>query len=677
MIFNKNNKRQISLKPLAAAVALAITSPLVFADQSIEVQDAENKEIETIVVVGETTNTVITPTELDKYQANDLADIFRLVPSVSVGGSLGLVQKIYIRGMEDTLLNVTVDGAPQTGTLFHHIGRVSIEPELLQEVEVQSGAGEATSGSGAIGGAIRFKTKSVDDLLADDEKFGGLLKASYFSNNGYKVSGTFYGTLNDDWGLLGSYTHVDRENMEDGDGNELYGTAAEQSLAFFKLNGQLTDNQKITLSYESRNEEGEFSKQPNWTTYADSVLYPLEAERETIIFNHSFHANDLINLETTLYNTTSSVQRDLWDSWGLYSGEMNSQGFDVRNTSLVDAHTLTYGIEYRNDEVNGGIPGEAGAKEKGTVAGVYFQDHWKILDSVLLSYGMRYDSYDVDQVTYDNEISSDGFSPNVGVLYTVNDNWKLNVGYAQAMRGKEVGDSFTLEQWGAGWVSIDPNLEAEKVENTEVGLTYHNSNLQITATLYQSSIDNVILDQLGGSPAYYFENVGTLDTDGFELKASYWWESLQVVASYSNNDATLDGMDVEGYEHIGLANERGDSYGLNLTYSLSDDIELGWNFTYVDDLNDIEVLHRAVEINWIDRTYEIDKPSYSVHDIYVQWQPLNNDDLSVNLAVQNLFNEHYRDHSSVGDYSTVPGWGNVSGIYESGRDIRVSLNYQF
>ena len=36
-------------------------------------------------------------------------------------------------------------------------------------LDVQAGAGEATSGAGAIGGAIRFKTKNADDLLTENK----------------------------------------------------------------------------------------------------------------------------------------------------------------------------------------------------------------------------------------------------------------------------------------------------------------------------------------------------------------------------------------------------------------------------------------------------------------------------------------------------------------------------
>lgn len=666
------NSRKIT--PLAAAIALSVSSAQVFAlDETTDNKEITTQDIETIAVVGKTTNTVVTPEELVRYQANDLSDIFRTVPSVTVGGSLGMVQKVYIRGMEDTLLNVTVDGAPQTGTLFHHIGRVSVDPELLQEVEVQAGAGEATSGFGAIGGAIRFKTKNVNDLLDADEDFGGKVKVNYYSNDGDRTTGTMYGRFSDNWGIVGSYTTVDNDNAEDGDGNELYGTAAEQDVYFFKLSGEISDNQTLSLSYEKRDEEADLAKQPNWEALEGAELYPVEGERETTVLNYALMFNDFVNVEASIYNTESNFKRELYN----YKGEVKSYGFDLRNTSYLDNHTFTYGVEYRNDEVTGGEQGAQGAKEEGEVLGVYLQDHWQLSDALLLSYGVRYDKYELDQVTYDNDTDSDGVSPNIGLQYSINDNWELNIGYAEAMRGKEVGDSFTIEQWGEGWVSIDPDLEAEKVDNTEIGLTYHDQNWNITATAYKSDIDDVILDQIGGRPNYYFENVGTLETEGFEFKAGYIYEALEVVASFTTNESELNGETVEGYEHIGLANERGDTYAVNVHYALNDNVEFGWNFSYVDSLDNIEVLHRAVELGWLDNTYEIDKPSYAVHDVYLQWQPLVEDNLMVNFTVQNLFDEHYRDHSSVGSYKDVPGWETVAGIYEPGRDMRVSVSYQF
>src|SRR5690606_330095 len=138
------------------------------------------------------------------------------------------------------------DGAMLTGTLFHHIGRVTVDPELLERVEVQAGAGEATAGFGALGGAIRFRTKNPADLLAPGQRLGGIARGGYFSNDGYRTSVSGFGRVNDDWSFLGSYVYVDRENMKDGGGGEQFGTAAEQKVGFLKLQGRLSERQALT-----------------------------------------------------------------------------------------------------------------------------------------------------------------------------------------------------------------------------------------------------------------------------------------------------------------------------------------------------------------------------------------------------------------------------------------------
>src|SRR5690606_3383089 len=120
---------QHTLKYGLAKVALATVATVV-----PQAQTAEG--LEEVTVVRCPTNTVTTPTQQQMLPAHDLGDVLRHVPSVTVGGSLGIAQQIFVRGVEDTLLDITVDGAPQTGTLFHHIGRVSIEPELLKQVFV-------------------------------------------------------------------------------------------------------------------------------------------------------------------------------------------------------------------------------------------------------------------------------------------------------------------------------------------------------------------------------------------------------------------------------------------------------------------------------------------------------------------------------------------------------------
>lgn len=714
MSFIPKQKNVFRKALVSVGVAAAFVNTSVYANTQENV--AEVKAIEKIVVVGATTNTKITPEQLEKYQANDLADIFRQTPSVTVGGSLGVAQKVYVRGLEDSMVNVTVDGAPQTSTLFHHIGRVSIEPELLQSVEVQAGAGEATAGTGAVGGAIRFKTKSADNLLSEGEQFGGIAKASYFSNSGHKESISLYGKATEEVGVLASFVNVSRDNMKDGDGEEIPGTAADQTLAFVKVNADLTENQKLTVSYESRKEEGKFGKQTNWAPLADDPLYESWGERETIVLNHTWYLSDLINLETTLYQTDSSFKRELytWDA------SIETTGFDIRNTSDLGEHSLTYGVERKVDKVHAQSYEDFGGiyDEEGTVTGLYVQDHWQFNDDLLVSFGIRHDSYELDHVgqsanwikvdgnwivetdtsgdpvTISENFSikkQDGFSSNFGVVYSLTDNLKLSASYAEALRGRQVADAFTV-----GELTHNNNLEPENVANKELGLQYNDGTFIFEASAYISEISDVVFDKFKGGEGVFYENIGDLESTGFELVVGYQANNFDVIVSYNSNNVELnnapfvwpdandasgfstvilDGVDLAAYEYGGLGNAVGDSLNVNVNYEMTDELEMGFNINYVASLNNIEVFHRSIELGWLTELETIDKPSYTVVDAYVKYSPIEN--LTFDLAVQNLLDESYRSHGSVADYGHIEGYESIVGIKEAGRDIRLTASYQF
>jgi hemoglobin/transferrin/lactoferrin receptor protein len=689
---------------ISAAIVTACTTSTVYAQQALN--EIEEKKIEKIVVVGATTNTEITTEQLEQFQANDLEDIFRQTPSVTVGGSLGIAQKIYVRGLEDSMLNVTVDGAPQTSTLFHHIGRVAIEPELLESIEVQAGAGEATAGTGAVGGAVRFKTKSANDLLINDDKFGGIVKASYFSNSGHKESVTLYGKATDKVGVLASYVNVERDNIEDGDGNEVFGTASDQSLAFVKVNAELTENQALTLSYEQRKENGEFAKNTNWSSLEGGELTQSWGERETIVLNHAWYLSDLVNLETTLYKTDSSFKRELY-TW---EASIETTGFDIRNTSDIADHSITYGVERKVDKVNAHSFGDFGGvyDEKGTVTGLYAQDHWQVTDELVLSFGVRHDSYELDHsatgvvwtkidgvwvaehdpaadIAYSIEKES-GFSKNLGLVYNITENLAFSAGYAEALRGRQVTDAFTIDQ-----LVHNEDLKHESVANKELGLLFNDGTYIFEVSTYLSVIDDVVVDEQGRGA--FHENIGDLESNGYEIVAGYQANNLDLLLSFSHNNVELNntsfvwgdetvelnGVDIEAYEYGGLGNVIGDSINLSVNYELNDQIKMGFNLNYVADLNDIEVFHRSIELNWVSQLETVDKPGYTVADVYISYEPIKN--LVINLAIQNLFDKSYRDHGSIADFGQLgegyDDYEGVVGIKEAGRDIRLTASYTF
>lgn len=646
-----------------------------------------------LVVVGALTDVEIDSDELELRQANDLVDIFRTVPSVTVGGGVGIAQKIYVRGLEDSMLNVTVDGAPQRGTLFHHIGRVSIEPELLQTVDVQAGAGEATAGFGAIGGAIRFRTKNADDLLRPDQNLGGIVKAGYMSNDASKFSGTVYGRLFGDIGFVASYVQVDRNDTEDGAGDRIRGTAAQQTLGYLKVGGEIAPGHRLSVSYEQRKEEAEFAQRPNWPVTTSNPLFPGRGERQTAVLNYGFDLGQSLEFEATAYWTRSEFTQNRTDRWGLYGAEIDTFGGDLRGRFRHADHDLVFGVEYRDDKVVSRYldapavwgpwawdPNLGRFEEQGEVFGLYAQDHWRVTDRLLLSYGARYDAYDLTQVTYRNGTDSDGFSFNAGLEFDITDELQLSAGYAEAFRGKEIGDAFTLEI-RPGRISLAPNLKPETVANYELGLSFERGGFSASAVYYNMTIDDVIFDQSGSGPApqasVYYENIGQFKAEGVELRAGYKTGPWSIDGYYNSYDTTIDGHVVEGYEHVGLGNSVGDNWSVIAGYRPSSTFTFEASVTHYDDFNNLEVLQRAVEIGWIGSTQRVDKPGYTVVDLVGRWRPFTDEHLTFQAAVYNLFDERYRSHSSVADYSHIPDWEDIAGVYEPGRDVRLSVAYRF
>jgi len=667
-----------------APVAGAIEAP---------VETDDGRADEQIVVVGALTDVEIDREQIEFRQANDLADLLRQVPSVSVGGSVGIAQKIYVRGLEDNMLNVTVDGAPQRGTLFHHIGRVSIEPELLATVDVKAGAGETTSGFGAIGGAIRFRTRDADDLLKPGQSVGAIAKAGWFSNDGYKLSATVFGRLTDNLGLIASYAHVDRENMKDGGGDTLYGTAATQKLGFVKLGGSLGGGHRFSASYEQRNERAAVGQRPNWPVLAGDPLFPAKAKRQTAILNYGLEAGQGIDLEATGYWTRSRFVQDRSDRWGLYAATIQSYGFDARGRFRRGQHDLVIGAEYRDDRVESRYleaqsvwgpwawdPAIGRFLETGTVFGLYAQDHWRIADPLTLSVGARYDAYDLTQVTYANGTDSDGISFNAGLRYELTSGLTLHASFAEAFRGKEIGDAFTLEK-RPGRISLAPGLRPERVDNYEVGAAFDRDGFRASAVYYNMVIDDVILDQIGNGPApqapNYYENIGRFKANGVELRAGYSSGPFSIDAYFNHYRSRINGDPVEGYEHIGLGTSVGDNWNVTLGYRPSERFGFEASVTHYNDLNDIEVLRRNVEIGWIPTTQLVDKPGYTVVDLFGRWQPLGSDRLTLLAGIYNVFDTRYRSHSSVADYSGIPDYEGVVGVREPGRDIRLTASIRF
>ncbi|WP_043309190.1 TonB-dependent receptor domain-containing protein [Pseudomonas sp. ML96] len=642
--------RPFRLSLLAAAMLAAGLA------QAAEVEDPA-LALEAAEISGQTDRAeTVEAEQLEHFQATDLQDVFESNPEVTVGGGAGVAQKLYLRGMEDTLLNISIDGAQQAGQTFHHTGRIGIEPELLKRAEVQAGTGDATAGPGALGGSIRFVTKDPDDLLREGEQAGALLKSGYFSNGeGYKTSASVFGRFNEDWSALAVGSYQDQNDYENGDNDDVFGTGARQKLGYAKLVGKLSEEQTLRLSYEQRHDDGERTQRPQWIVSGFNPLYPLSTERETWTLNYAFQSKDnpLLDTELTAYHTETELEQD--GRFGLYYGTTRSDGFDLRNTSHIGNHSLTYGVDYRDDK---GTLGPAGDRsldsETGNVTGLYLQDAYQVTERLLLGAGLRYDRYELDDRD-EQSFDDDGVSPNLSLRYQLTPELALLAGYAEALRGPQVRDAFKLDSSGN-----DPDLKAEKAKTSEVGAEYRLGGLELSAKGYVTRIEDAIADPLGRPNLYV--NVGDLKSKGVLLQSAYHWQRLSVGLSYHHNDARVDGERLNVYEYNGLGTSIGDTWTTFADYRMSDSLSFGWQGRFVQAIDGLDT-----------GVGEVDKPGYGVHDLYAEWQPMQGDRLALTLTLKNVFDKTYLDHASNEDFEHITDYEGVRGSDEPGRELRLGV----
>ncbi|MET0263258.1 MAG: TonB-dependent receptor [Rariglobus sp.] len=612
---------------------------------------------------------VVTRADLDLRQANDLKDTLSMDPTVSVGGSTAIAQKIYVRNLGEGLINVSVDGATQSGGLFHHVGRTTLEPELLQQVEVQPGIGSATDGPGALGGAIRFVTKDPGDLLEPGERAGALVKQGYFSNtDGLKSSVTGFGRANDTWSGLLSVVYSDHDNITDGNGDELLGSDSQQQVIFGKVVGQFKNGHTVRFGYENLQEEGDKLRRPEWAAGPTNVPFYMEAERDTGTFGYGFRPDEIewIDLAFTTSFTDAVLFQD--GPFGPYYGGITGLQFDLRNTHRIAEHSIVYGVDLRRDDVTAGPAGDRDQfSEKGSVAGIFTQGELKATDRLTLNAGARYDSYRLED-SADQKYRDNGFSPNVGATFDVTREFALSAGVSTAFRGPGINDAFRIDS-----ATNDPDMDAESAINYELRATYKRGGLILEAGGYISRIDDLIVYDMTGLAPFDYSNAGLLKTEGAFARVSYTMGNVTGGLQFNHADTSLDGQDATRYQYGSLASSIGDTWVADLVWRPVDQLDLGWNMRLVQGLDDIAIDDDVTGVAGA----TINKPGYTTHDVFLRWRPTFAKALTLTLTVKNIFDKQYLSHGSVEDFTAIPGFGAVRGAPDAGRDIRITASLRF
>lgn len=227
------------LRPLST---IAITTIFLFANSGGVYANANSEDnesanylesaatnIETITVSGTKTArkineiaasvTSISSAQIDAIGANNIRDILRYEPGVSVEGSgrYGL-SSFNIRGINGDRVLILVDGIPIADEFSFgpnlSARRDFVDVDLIKTVDIIRGPASTLYGSDAIGGVVAFQTKDPKDLITDSDTFAGRAKLGYVSQSNEVYANAMLAGLSGDWQWLLNATTRDGEETQ-------------------------------------------------------------------------------------------------------------------------------------------------------------------------------------------------------------------------------------------------------------------------------------------------------------------------------------------------------------------------------------------------------------------------------------------------------------------------------
>ena len=448
-------------------------------------------------------------------------------------------------------------------------------------------------------------------------------------------------------------------------GHQLGEYNTEHHTSYLKMRADLTSDVTNTatvyFNYFTRDWFKLDSVVVSGTTYAEQV------------FNSKQATGDQLTARNIAKGLTAGQLRYKGNDrqYGAY-GFMNETDFDF-NTNIFGLsadHDLKVGYKYHYDyhhreqqkhnftqAVGGAITAHADGvtfsdDRKETTKGhaVYFEDTTKF-DKFELSLGARLEHF---KMHYRDKAAAQGstsnmeeemtmWAPGGGLLYNYSDNLQA---FAGAYKGFNIPSPGTARDDGTP-------IEKETSLAKEIGVRYNDSNLNVTAVLFRTYFENLIVINNSNNDSTP-DNAGNVITKGLELSGRYEPEGILPVgdisffANYAFTNANLDGAASASDSKASLF--AGGRDGSNVPYipehrfSIGADYEyeaydFGINLTYQSETFGTAAETESEEFAGAANARAGKIDSYALVNLYAGYDV--NDNYKIKAGVNNAFDNEY------------------------------------
>ena len=568
------------------------------------------------VQVNSTRATNITPVaykdlnqaEIKKVNfGQDVPYLLSLTPSVTTtsdaGNGIGYTS-IRVRGVDPSRVNITANGIPMNDAESNQVYWVNMGDfaSSVQSMQLQRGAGTSTNGSGAFGASLNMQTENIGNIPYLGLDLSG---GSYYSHKETLRFGT--GILGDHWGIQGRLSNI-------GSKGYLY-RASTKLNSYFLQGGYFSDNTMVKLitwngieetyhawNYTSKYEQslygrrynscGEYYDEQGNVHYYKDQTDNYHQQNYQLIWNQIL--SNHLNINAALHYTRGDgyydeykVNKNLQD-YGLskdkYKTDLTRQkkmgndfyGFVASaNYSLDNFKAILGGgwnkydgdhwgnVKWVNNPVETFYPGYEYYRNNAqkTDYNVYGKVNWEFMKGLNAFVDLQYrhvgyrmqdpedDAWADKSGNYVINEKFDFFNPKAGLTYQINDNSHAYLSYS--ISHKEP----TRNDYQDNYVR---NLQAEKLQDYELGYKYQSEKFSAGANLYYMYYNHqyVLTGELNdiGEMIASNDNSGKSYRTGIELEAAWkpvdWfrWDINATFAKAMNKNWTLeaDKLDEQG-----------------------------------------------------------------------------------------------------------------------------------
>ncbi len=521
---------------------------------------------------------IITAEDIRRSGAIDIPQLLSRVAGVEVTRSFQSQADVNIRGYNQPFSNRLLTLINGRQVYIDSFGMTMwngfpVQMSEIKQIEIVRGPNTSLFGFNAASGVINIVTFNplTDKINMVEGKYGtqnhgeatGIATLKLLDNLGIRVSGS--GLQSDDYS---------RRDMS-------HDTAASNALG--KVGFNIDSVYKIDNSSDVRVEAG-FNKHHSDNTIPYFVSAQLTNVAQDVRVNYSHDSGPYGLWNVNAYRN----EVETYISTLPFGGTLSEPSSDnilhvVQISDLVSPfrnHTFRFGVEYRNNELNGGTIGPANSAFTMNVASANMMWLWEINNNLTWTNSVRGDWWSTNlnggnhlvdpflSITPDNYNRNNlEYSYNSGLLYKASpvDSYRLSV--ARGLHIPSLVELARVSSVVGAETYGNPNLKTESNTTVETGYTHElpAEKMTLSGNLFYERLNNVIsptvhtLSAFGGDGGSYadftFENTGTSESVGLEAIAKgrllddevNWEANYSFVLPWNSPDGQADHF--LDYEH--------------------------------------------------------------------------------------------------------------------------------